>query len=250
MSERKNYKKPPAVEALFETYFSETQSNLTLFGDFYQRIKNDYPTQKELKNVGFEMNFTHEIVQTKQLNQGAMMRFSREDDSELVQITQNLLTVNKLKPYSGYDVFKNSIQKALEHYLILSKPKYVERIGLRYINRISIPEKNFILEDYFNFSINFSKENEGFSSISGILFKVQLTPKNESHKLFITLSSIPSADEGKSEFILDIYDIFILQKEVSRDFILSVLDEAHRNVEYIFEGVITDSTRNIFEETK
>ncbi|MBA3694339.1 MAG: TIGR04255 family protein, partial [Acidobacteria bacterium] len=56
------YKNPPAIEVLFEIFFSETQSNLTLFGDFYQKIKNDYPRQEQLRNVGFEMNFTQGVV--------------------------------------------------------------------------------------------------------------------------------------------------------------------------------------------
>ena len=242
------YKNPPAIEVLFEIFFSETQSNLTLFGDFYQKVKNDYPRQEQLRNVGFEMNFTQGVVQTKQINQGNMMRFSKDDNSQLVQISQNLLTVNKLKPYLGYDSFKENVKNVMHSYLELAKPKYFERIGMRYIDRIQIPESDFELDKYFNFSLNFA--NEEFSTINGISFKVQLTPKHKTHQLSVTLNSVISSENGKSEFILDTYDTFILQKETSEDYILSVLDEAHENIQYIFEAVITDSARNLFEEEK
>ncbi len=62
MLKHRKYKNPPAIEVLCEFFFSETQSNLTLFGDFYRKIKNDYPRQEQLRNVGFEMNFTQEII--------------------------------------------------------------------------------------------------------------------------------------------------------------------------------------------
>lgn len=119
---------------------------------------------------------------------------------------------------------------------------------MRYIDRIQIPEDNFELGKYFNFSLNFA--NEEFSTINGISFSVQLTPKHKTHQLFVTLNSGVSSKEGKSEFILDTYDTLVLQKEVSEDYILSVLDEAHENIEYVFEAVITDSARNLFEEEK
>lgn len=248
MLKHRKYKNPPAIEVLFEVFFSETQSNLTLFGDFYQQIKSDYTKQEQLRNVGLEMNFTQENVQTKQINQGNMMRFSKEDNSELVQISENLLTFNKLKPYLGYEYFRKNVKKVLKPYLELVKPKYSERIGMRYIDRIQIPEDSFELDKYFNFSLNFA--NEEFSTINGISFKVQLTPKHKDHQLFVTLNSVVSSEKGKSEFILDTYDILLLQKETDENYILSVLDEAHENIEYIFESVITDSTRDLFEEEK
>ncbi len=51
----------------------------------------------------------------------------------------------------------------MHSYLELAKPKYFERIGMRYIDRIQIPESDFELDKYFNFSLNFA--NEEFSTI-------------------------------------------------------------------------------------
>lgn len=248
MLKHRKYKNPPAIEVLFEIYFSETQSNLTLFGDFYQKIKDDYPRQEQLRNIGLEMNFTQQSVQAKQLNQGNMMRFSKEDNSQLVQISEGLLTVNKLKPYLGYEAFKENVQSVLHPYLEAAKPKYSERIGMRYIDRIQIPEEDFELNKYFNFSLNFA--NKDFSTITGISFRVQLMPKHKEHQLLVTLNSVPSSVEGKSEFILDMYDTFILHKEIDENSILTVLDNAHENIEHVFEAVITDSSRNLFGEEK
>lgn len=248
MLKHRKYKNPPAIEVLFEVHFSETQSNLTLFGDFYHKIKTEYPEKNQLRNVGVEMNFAQGAVQTKQVTRGNMMRFSKEDNSQLVQISENLLTVNKLKPYSGYELFRQSVENILPTYIELAKPKYSERIGMRYIDRIQIPEDDFELEKYFNFSLNFA--NKDFSTINGISFTVQLTPKYKDHQLFVTLNSVISPVEGQSEFILDTYDKLVLQKEVDESYILSALDEAHENIEYIFESVITDSARELFVEEK
>lgn len=248
MSESRKYKNPPAIEVLCEIHFSETESNLTLFGDFYQQIKDKYPEQKQLNQVGFEMDFSQEAIQARQLNSGAMMRFSSSDSSRLVQITQSLLTVNKLKPYLGYESFKEDVAENLQVYLNLSKPKYFERVGMRYIDRILIPEDDFGLEKYFNFSLDFA--NSEFSTINGISFRVQLTPKHSDHILLVTLNSVISKEEGNSEFILDMYDTFALQKEIDKNHLLTILDEAHENTELVFEAVITDAARNLFDEEK
>ncbi len=51
MLKHRKYKNPPAIEVLFEVHFSEIQSNLTLFGDFYHKIKTDYPRKNTLRNI-------------------------------------------------------------------------------------------------------------------------------------------------------------------------------------------------------
>jgi uncharacterized protein (TIGR04255 family) len=244
MLERKIYKNPPLIEALCEVYFSETQNDLTLFGKFEDSVREDYPEKRELKNIGFEENFSPENFHSKQIDNGLMMRFSKSDNSELIQITQNLLTFNKLKPYAGYEDFKSNFSNVFDKYLGLSKPKYSERIGVRYIDRVVIDESDFRLQDYFNFSFNFADEEFGF--INAFSIDVQITPKHNIHRLLFSLKSIQSTEEGKLEFLLDMYDTFEAHKIVDKDFILNTLDEAHENVEHLFEGVITEKTRELF----
>jgi len=69
------------------------------------------------------------------------MLFKSSDDKSLVQLQSNLLTVNVLCPYSGWDSFKPKINSAFDKFSSLGDFR-LQRIGLRYINRLPKVDEN------------------------------------------------------------------------------------------------------------
>ena len=77
------------------------------------------------------------------------MQFLQEDEGAMVQVGPNLVAVNHLKPYSNWETFKQMIARSLEAYKKVADPQAINRIGLRYINRIEIPDQRKVeIEDY------------------------------------------------------------------------------------------------------
>jgi uncharacterized protein (TIGR04255 family) len=72
-----------------------------------------------------------------------------EKGTRLVGIGEDQLTVHMLRPYSKWEDFRPRIVQAIEAYRDTVNPEGVNRIGLRYINRIAVPEENPELGDYF-----------------------------------------------------------------------------------------------------
>src|SRR5262249_45340778 len=68
----------------------------------------------------------------------------------IVQVGENLLAVNQLPPYYGWEKFEQEALGALSIYLDLWKPRRIRRAGLHYVDRVEIPGDTINLPDWFN----------------------------------------------------------------------------------------------------
>ncbi len=239
---RRKYKNSPIIEALCEIHFSESQTDSTVKGVFFGKVQEDYPIIEDLPRVNFNIQIPKGDVSIS--NQESVTRFFNNDKTELIQIASNLLTFNRLAPYEGYDNFRKSVKNVIEKYSEVAKPKAFERIGLRYINHIFIPETILDLDEYFSY----------MPKIEEVLYQIRLNIElksvYENHNSYLTISSIPSAIENYGAILLDIYDVYSAKNEFELESILNKIDETHFSVEQIFEKVITEKTRLLFEEVK
>src|SRR5947209_10384383 len=80
-----------------------------------------------------------------------LVRFLDVDGKALVQIGQNLLTVNHLKPYPSWKEFLPLIEFGFRTYCGVTDAKRLRHIGIRYINRFEIQGQNINLDRYLKF---------------------------------------------------------------------------------------------------
>lgn len=138
------------------------------------------------------------------------------------------------------------IRQGLDAYLEVTNPKGVQRIGLRYINRIEIPSRRIELEDFFEFrpfvGPNLPQELGPF--IVGI--QAPYESSRDGLRLQITNAAIETPD--RVAVMLDV-DYFLAQPgQVSLNHLFEWLEIAHNHVEEVFEACITDRLRQMFEE--
>ncbi len=242
---RKKYKASPIIEALVEVHFSQTKTDFTVWADFNNRLKNFYPIVEELFTSKAELRVAQDGKSREgKISPEKLLRFYKKDKTQLVQATKDFVSVNKLKPYSGYENFLADAETVLNDYVDLTAPALTNRIGMRYINQIIIPETSVELSDYFRFMPQIPDEvTEG---INNVLLEIQFAPRNSSHQVMTSLRSDISSVEGTTVFFLDIYDILVENNEPNISVILDSLNEAHRNIERVFEGFITDKARKLF----
>src|SRR6266853_138935 len=108
----KRYNNPPLVEALCEFQFdADVPWDLTLIGLIYEKLNDLFPKKQQLP-----LNFA--VAVTSQTNEQTgtapmipLMRFLDSDEKKLVQIGQDLLTVNHLKPYDSWEEFLPFIEE-------------------------------------------------------------------------------------------------------------------------------------------
>mgnify|MGYP001295900426 CR=1 FL=1 len=244
----RHYKNPPVIEAIVEFRFPQNSSwDMTIPGRLYERLKDHFPKKEshilqEIQIRPSPQSFQHQIT-----NQERIILIS-EDNKQLIQVGPYLLSINRLAPYQGWQEFKPIVQKAMESLVHVIDFKHFQRIGLRYVNKIEIPKNGMpklnLIKNHFNFGIfigdQLPKDVVGFLSGCVFSFGQDLCK--------VELSESLQENSQSCIFILDL-DYFNNQKHpIPKDNVMEWIDNAHNQVEMLFEGIITDKLRESFGE--
>jgi uncharacterized protein (TIGR04255 family) len=239
------------MEAVCEFIFTtDTSWDMTIPGLMYEKFLDRYPLKEE--RIYQEV----QIIQQQgkqQLNQevrnNPRILFLSPDRLRYIQMGQNMLSIHCLKPYPTWEEFRPSILMVYESLIKFLNNPGIQRIGLRYLNRIQINEKHSLLSEYFYFrpehGNNLPKTFSGF--ITGCVFP-QMNNR-DACRIQMT-DAMPDNVETMSAIILDL-DYFLFQpSSIAYTQALSWVEEAHGNIETMFEGCITDKSRELFGEEK
>jgi len=147
---RRRYERPPIEEALCDVQFepSEPLDATSLLLRLHDLLKTEYPGPTRAQTV---QSVTIAGQNTDIREQLARIQVLGADRTRLIGVGQNALSVNVLKPYPGWDDdFRARVERALSALQKAALPKHATRIGLRYINRISVPSSQVRASDYFS----------------------------------------------------------------------------------------------------
>jgi len=241
----KKYAKPPIVEAVCEFRLTpETRWDLTVPGLLYERLKESFPQKDQRMIQQMELTRGPEGLH-QQISMREAIIFFTEDKKILVQVGPRLLTINVLKPYPHWDGFKPRIEMAWESLQAAIEVQGLERIGLRYINHIELPAQGVELAEYFEFYPSIGQRLP--QQMVAFLTAVEFSYADGRDHCRVELTRIPALG-GRSLFRLDI-DYFLARPgAVKPAEALAWVEEAHSQVEEVFEGCITDKLREMFEE--
>lgn len=247
---RKKYKNPPLIETLFEFHFSPdpSQDFDSIINLLYEKIRTSFPKKYRLQLQASQINIdtsgTPEL--TEQLL--PLVRFQSNNEQVLIQVGQAFLSVNHLKPYTSWEEFFPSVEMGFNAYREVVKPKIINRIALRYINRIEIVGDRINLENYFNFR-PFIGQNL-LQDISGFTLGIQIPREENRDTLNIQLASINTESPNTVAMLLDLTYSLVRLGDIMPNNIAEWLGTAHSHIEDAFEACITDQLRNLFEEVK
>ena len=242
----KKYKNSPIIEAVCEFRFAPSLSwDPTIPGVIYEKIKDIFPKKRRVQIQ--EFTFTAEEKGMKQeVKTSERAQFLHEEEKIFMQVGQDVLSVHHLKPYSSWSNFYTFIVKAFNTYREIANPTGIQRIGLRYINRMEIPKEPIEIEGYFNFRpyIGENMPQEISSIFSGAVFNFE----GGKHLMKVQLKDIPMSkpSTGLSAFIFDMDYFTASPGSVNIEDIENWLNIAHERIEKIFEEALTEETKKLF----
>jgi uncharacterized protein (TIGR04255 family) len=246
------YLNPPVVEALCEVYFTSTNWDDSIPDKFFEEIKEKFPKQQEhiIRHAEITVNVPIEEISGDMQPGPSRKLFFTEKEDQLIQISENLLVFNQLTPYLSFPTWENILYEALSIYEKLVSPQAIDRIGVRYLNHITIPKKRFPMSDYFTI---FPHIPLGSGDVHGPFLINCLVPQSDdSHLLTISFNSVEPEppNVGGQVFLLDLYDQASIGKTLNEAELKTHVRIAHGNVVRAFEGSITDNLRNLFNKEK
>ena len=242
------YKNPPLIEALCEFQFEPDQPwDWTIPGLVYDKVKKEFPKKKQQNIIKMEVHADPEISQSVK-GEIARMQFLREDEQALIQVGPNLLVVNHLKPYPTWNKFQEMIRNGLAVYRDVANPEALRRIGLRYINRLEIPQSAIRIEDYILVVPNIP---EPVPQVFVTWIQRVEIPFVDANGLMVVQSGLVKQDDpNTTAFLLDLDFITLDTRKVNLDNVMEWVTQAHDEVEKTFEACITDKTRTFMEEAR
>lgn len=250
--ERRRYKNPPIEEALVEFRFEPSQEwDLTMPGRLHGELREAYPGKPRQQNVvqaslvaqqGQAPNFA--------VREGlGKVQLVTDDASRLVAIGPDVLSVHMLRPYqrdeeaSGWDEFRPRIVEALSAYWDVAEPSGVQRIGLRYINKVVIPESSVEVARYLKAA---PPSVDGLpEQLGGFVGRVEYVYPDEV-RLVVSHATV-EAPEGQVAFLMDIDLIWQSNEAVDKDAALAIADDLRARERDVFEALITDDARGLFD---
>lgn len=242
----RRYERPPLTEALCEFQFESSQGwDWTIPGLVYERIRADFPTKREKSLVEFSIQGTG-MPEPQQFRPGVdRLQFFREDESGIVQVGPNLLAVNQLIPYAGWESFRPLILGQLEHYRSIANPDRLRRVVLRYINKVGVPATQFDLAEYFQALPGLPSDLAG--NVTAFFTTSDLGYDDPPMRLKLTFGTASSDSPESSQFLMDLEMASTEGLALEIDAIDHWLETAHERIERAFDSSFTERThREVF----
>lgn len=250
-----NYTNPPIEEAICEFQFVPPKDN----AEWDLTIPGKLQVQKELEDYSGPSRQQHiqsvaasNVMDVAVTNALFRVQLPTKDGKSILSVGPYTLGVSVLRPYEGWKKFRLRIINALETYTKVARQTTIKRIGLRYINRVVAPSVGASSASKYLTGVQtmLSGTTETNRKIDG-----QLTAINARHefetsdkiKLFVTLATIDPTTPKTSEYLLDIDVVCDHLVIDGLDEISSMMDKLHDIEGGIFEALITNDSRKLFD---
>lgn len=239
---KKVYKNSPIVEAVCEFKFDPSSEwDLTIPGLLYPKLENDFPKKRARATGSLQIR-----DDKAELSRTDIAQFLSKDEKAFVQVYPHTLSVNVLTPYPSWDTFGSWIRGAYSKYVQVAEPKGISRIGLRYINVITLRNIEGALSINEYLKIGPTGPPEYSDAMSGFNMVVEFDYEEGRDRLRVALSSMPSEQEEEVKLRLDLDYSMNEPNSVELGSATEWVEAAHSHVEDTFEASIQDKLRDRF----
>ena len=256
MTQRRRYKSPPIEEAVCEFRFLPGDEwDLTIPGKLQSTISEDYSGKPhEQRVVDVALHTAGGQPSELKFGEGlAKVQLVTKDGRRKVGVGRDVLSIHMLRPYQvptspgggGWEEFRPRIERALDAYWHVAAPKGVSRIGVRYINKIVVPASQIPvrIEDYLNCA---PPDVEGLpDSMNNYVCRAEYA--YDDNTLLVLSHGTVSAPREYVGFLLDIDVICNINDPSEREQALKKTDSLRALERDLFEILITDQARELFD---
>ncbi|MBI5699442.1 TIGR04255 family protein [Candidatus Saganbacteria bacterium] len=226
--------KSPLIESLFEIQFNPVSDYALFAGSVYSSIKNDFSNT--------ELLVPPELPDIGEWPKILRHRFKRNDGSALFQLGNGIMSVNLTK-YDKFTHFISLIKNILREIIAINSNIQVNRLGLRYINRIPLNNKS--VADVL--SINISTPTKLSNQIEAINIRIMLK-QTKSGKILLRITNPIENGKPLDEIIFDL-DCSVILENVPIDIrhIEEWINTAHDSIYDNFIGSLNSEYKKAIE---
>ncbi len=231
------YPNPTITEAVCDIHFrlpQEKEWKPSFPGELFKHIQNEYPEMEPVLEIGLQFEFGPLGTGTKFVPQRQKVRFKHATRPLILQLAENSLSISTLAPYQGWEVMRRDVLAAWQRIEEIFQPEAINRVGLRYINRIEKETEQdhlgtwLVANDYIPVGI--------LRSEPGFLLREEIHLNTE-NILIITLGDPKSGvDAGHGAIIFDIDRIVEQEILTGQEVLAQEMDRLHADVWEVFSS--------------
>ncbi|MCE5340283.1 MAG: TIGR04255 family protein [Planctomycetaceae bacterium] len=235
--------KAPIVEAVIAISFAPdvAWNEANLQRELKQRLP-DFPKVESLHAARYQLDVGKQ-TNSKVENFGCVgFKVCSIDGLHIAQFNKDAFVFSRLNPYQDWEQLSGEAFRLLSVYNELIKPKKVMRIGLRFINRITIKQEKVELADYYKYPPESLKELDW--ALTGYLHHDLMQVSGTAYSVNL-IKTVQNNVPGEIGLILDI-DVFMQNMQDSFVYnernVKECLEEMRWVKNKIFFGSLTDKT--------
>jgi len=168
---------------------------------------------------------------------------SSMDQRQIFQARIDGFTFSRLAPYDRWESFRDEARRLWAAYRMIAQPERVTRIAVRYVNRLDLPLPLRDFKDYLRTVPEVSPALP--QGLTNFFMQLHIPQDDLDAMLLLNQAMIPPAHGGVVSVVLDI-DLF-RSKDLpdDDDSMWGIFEQLHTRKNDIFEGCITDLTREL-----
>ena len=245
---RPKYRKPPVVEVVAEFSFAPGEAAASQYlTQLRGRLLPNFPHEKATSSFVVIEDKKGPRVETI-----TRVQFWNEDQSAVVQIGENFLAFNQLQPYTGWENFLPRALDMLRTYESAVPSKGLNRVVLRYVDRIEMPFDHADIGQYLRFGPALDIASP--PSISAFYVGIELPGDVPGDTLRAELTDAAGTSAETAGVLLtmtctyDCSEWAVSQSGTAPIEAAVWLQRAHDRIVELFESILTEDARLLFEE--
>ncbi len=192
-----NLSNAPIIEAIIEFQFSVSDNvTIEMLQEVADVLKADFPQQEEKRSSIFKAVIKSSGPETE-VHDGGLVGISAKssDDKNIVQLFRDRFSFSQLPPYQNWEMLEENAIKIWKIFLDKTKIDGVNRVGVRFINKI---ELDLPLGDFNDFIVGAPTIPDGLPQFLGAFDIRLIIPNKEIEADGIINMSMNGLDKKKN----------------------------------------------------
>tara|TARA_R110002072_G_scaffold534_2_gene3617 strand:+ start:149862 stop:150602 length:741 start_codon:yes stop_codon:yes gene_type:complete len=246
MTKEAKYTNSPILEALIEIRVSYGDSFEKFIDTFYENIKESYPIREKLPQSRFSFKVKNDGKPEMQdvREESSLYKFISSDGLDIVQVSEVGVVITRLKPYIGWEYFEKKVESILPVFFDKFKISFVNRCGLRFINKIFVKANEMGKMFTMLPSITASKHTVFISNSRN---QVQIYCPEVDLTALVAQNIQPGKSDDDLEITLDFDIIKVMNFEPKYNLVSPLLKPMRKLKNDLFESNLKNDLKKRFE---
>lgn len=239
----RQYRQAPITEAVIELLvLREPDGGVEVLAPLADAWSGRFPKHEAQMQADFVMKIESTPTSQQTIKQVGV-RFFDTAGLQVVQARMNGFAFAQLAPYRGWQDFFEQASSLWPTYVSVSGAREVQRVSVRYINRIDIP---LPIPDIRSYLPVFPDLPQGMPQlVEGFFQQLRLSDEVNAATIVVNHARVESSKAGHASFILDIDVAVACSLDPKSDEIWRKAELVHEIENRTFESCITDLLREV-----